>query len=114
MAQTFGPVYCETPSIIDGIFPVEPANAYSSMIIVVWGLLAAALVARQTPRSWPLIAAVVLLITNGVGSTLWHGLRTQWSLICATANLRILYAHWKTSPLRPNRPAPACLAAVAA
>ena len=48
--------------------------------------------------------------------TAWglEAVRTQWSLICATANLRILYAHWKTSPLRPNRPAPACLAAVAA
>lgn len=48
--------------------------------------------------------------------TAWglEAVRTQWSVICATANLRILYAHWKASPLRPNGPAPACLAAAAA
>jgi transposase len=40
--------------------------------------------------------------------------RTQWSMICATANLRILYAHWKSSTRGPNRPAPAFLAAAAA
>lgn len=77
----FGPQYCETPSDIDGLFPVEPANAYSSMIIVVWGLVALWLVWRRAPRSWPLYLAVALLVTNGVGSTLWHGLRTRWSLV---------------------------------
>lgn len=77
----FGPQYCETPDTILGIFPVEPANAYSSMIICVWGLIAVWLVQRRAPWAWWLFLACALLITNGVGSTLWHGLRTQWSLL---------------------------------
>lgn len=75
-----GPDYCETPAVIDNIFPVEPANAYSSMVIAVWGMIALWLVLRRAPNSYGLMFACTLLITNGVGSTLWHGLRTQWSL----------------------------------
>lgn len=76
----FGPMYCETPDSINGIFPVEPWNAYSSMVIVVFGLLATMLVARRAPRSYELYLVCALLVVNGVGSTLWHGLRERWAL----------------------------------
>lgn len=76
----FGPMYCETPATITGIFPVEPWNAYSSMVIVLFGLLASWLVARRTPRAYELYFVCALLVVNGVGSTLWHGLRERWAL----------------------------------
>ena len=78
--ERFGPTYCETPATILGIFPVEPANAISSGVIVVFGLLALFQVMRRAPRSIELYVLCALLITNGVGSILWHGLRTRWSL----------------------------------
>lgn len=76
---TRGPLYCETPGVLDG-FPAEPWNAYSSMVICVWGLLAWALVLRRAPNAWPLHLMCALLVLNGAGSTLWHGLRTGWAL----------------------------------
>jgi hypothetical protein len=78
--ERFGPTYCETPETITGFFPVEPANAISSGVIVVFGLLALFQVMRRAPRSIELYVLCALLITNGVGSILWHGLRTRWSL----------------------------------
>jgi hypothetical protein len=61
-------------------FPAEPWNTYSSFVIVIFGLASLALVARRTPRAYDLYALCALLILNGVGSSLWHGLRTRWSL----------------------------------
>lgn len=78
--ERFGPLYCETPETITGIFPVEPANAISSGVIVLFGIAAMVLVARRSPRAFELYAACALLILNGVGSILWHGLRTRWAL----------------------------------
>lgn len=78
--ERFGPTYCETPETITGMFPVEPANAISSGVIVIFGLLALFQVVRRAPRSIELYVLCALLITNGVGSILWHGLRTRWSL----------------------------------
>jgi hypothetical protein len=75
-----GPLYCETPMTIDGIFPVEPANAISSGVIVLFGIAALILVMQRSPRAIELYAACALLMLNGVGSILWHGLRTRWAL----------------------------------
>src|SRR6185436_2166865 len=75
----FGPQYCETPAFADG-FPVEPANAISSGVIVLYGIAALVLVMRRAPRDVSLYALCALLIVNGVGSILWHGLRTRWAL----------------------------------
>ena len=75
-----GPLYCETPETITGIFPVEPANAISSGVIVLFGIAALFLVMRRSPRAYELYAACILLMLNGVGSILWHGLRTRWAL----------------------------------
>jgi hypothetical protein len=78
--ERFGPQYCETPATITGIFPVEPANAISSGVIVLFGIAALMLVVQRSPRAIELYAACALLMINGVGSILWHGLRTRWSL----------------------------------
>jgi hypothetical protein len=77
--ERFGPQYCETPAIF-GAFPIEPANAISSGVIVLWGIAALLLVIRRAPTAWFLYLACAFLIVNGVGSILWHGLRTRWSL----------------------------------
>jgi hypothetical protein len=78
--ERFGPEYCETPDVITGIFPVEPWNAISSGVIVLFGIASLFLVARRTPRAYELYLLCALLIVNGTGSILWHGLRTRWSL----------------------------------
>jgi predicted membrane channel-forming protein YqfA (hemolysin III family) len=78
--QPFGPEYCETPALIDGIFPVEPWNAISSFVIVAYGLLTLVLAARMRPPPWLLLLLGSLLVLNGAGSVLWHGLRTRWAL----------------------------------
>ena len=38
--------------------------------------------------------------------TVWgfEAVRTQWSLVCAAANLRVLYRHWRASPNDPDGP----------
>ena len=80
MADTsFGPHYCETPDFAAG-FPIEPANTWSSGVIVLFGIAALVLVIRRAPNALALYAACALLIVNGVGSILWHGLRTRWAL----------------------------------
>lgn len=78
--ERFGPLYCETPETITGLFPVEPWNAISSGVIVLFGIASLILVVQRSPRAWELYAACALLILNGVGSILWHGLRTRWAL----------------------------------
>lgn len=78
--ERFGPLYCETPEAITGLFPVEPWNAISSGVIVLFGIASLILVVQRSPRAWELYAACALLILNGVGSILWHGLRTRWAL----------------------------------
>ena len=78
--ERFGPTYCETPETVTGIFPVEPWNAISSGVIVLFGIASLFLVMRRSPRAIELYAASALLILNGIGSILWHGLRTRWAL----------------------------------
>lgn len=78
--QPFGPQYCETPSLIDGVFPVEPWNAISSFVIVFYGLLTLGLALRYRPLPTVLLVLGALLVLNGAGSVLWHGLRTGWAL----------------------------------
>jgi hypothetical protein len=80
MPKTFGPVYCETPDIAT-TFPIEPANTWSSGVIVLYGIAALVLVARRAPRDISFYALCVLLIVNGIGSILWHGMRTRSMLI---------------------------------
>jgi len=84
MAQFgFGPpIYCETPdSSVGAVFPIEPANTVSNAVIVMFGLLALYFVIKRTPRAYDLYFLCALLIANGIGSGLWHGLRDRGALI---------------------------------
>jgi hypothetical protein len=90
--QPFGPQYCETPALIDGNFPVEPWNAISSLVIVLYGLLTLWLAIRMRPPPWLLLLLGSLLVLNGAGSVLWHGLRTRWALTLDVAPALILVA----------------------
>ena len=90
--QPFGPQYCETPALIDGIFPVEPWNAISSFVIVLYGLLTLWLTYRMRPPPWLLLLLGSLLVLNGAGSVLWHGLRTRWALTLDVLPALILVA----------------------
>jgi hypothetical protein len=75
-----GPIYCETPSLLGTSFPQEPWNTYSSAVIVLFGIASLILVGRRAARSYELYALCALLMFNGVGSILWHGLRARWAL----------------------------------
>ena len=78
--EQFGPLYCETPVPIGGPFPIEPWNSISSGVIVLFGLAGWWLVYRRAPKDLVLHALCFMLVLNGVGSILWHGLRTRWAL----------------------------------
>lgn len=73
------PRYCETP-LIDIGFPLEPWNAVSSGMIVLVGLAMLWLVASRARNVWLFWLMAGLVVVNGVGSILWHGLRTRWAL----------------------------------
>jgi hypothetical protein len=61
-------------------FPAEPWNAYSSLVIVLFGVASLALVVKRAARSSELYALCGLLVFNGIGSFLWHGMRARWAL----------------------------------
>ena len=76
----FGPIYCEDLHAIPGVFPAEPWNTASNGAIVVFGLAALYLVRKRAPQSADLYLLGALIVVNGVGSFLWHGLREPWAL----------------------------------
>src|SRR5215475_8448319 len=76
---SFGPVYCEDAFAFSS-FPIEPANTVSNLAIVLFGVLALRVVARMAPHSTDLKVLGWLLVANGIGSGLWHGLREPWAL----------------------------------
>lgn len=78
-AQFHGPYYCDTAHMWLGMH--EPVNTITNAAI----LIAAYLGYRQIKRSGvkfsgDLILLLILLTGVGIGSTLWHGLRTSWAL----------------------------------
>ncbi len=74
-----GPTYCETP-LGFFTFPAEPVNTFSNLVIIGFGIAAFWILGKRTPKSWDLYLLAVLIVLNGVGSFLWHGLRTPWAL----------------------------------
>lgn len=73
---SFGPIYCETPTIEFLSFPAEPVNTWTNGPTILLGLIALYLVWRRAPRAWALYVLGFLIFATGVGSTLWHGFRT--------------------------------------
>ena len=80
---SFGPQYCETPDIVSA-FPAELWNTWSNLVIIAFGLAATYLVWKHARRAYDLWTLSVLLIANGIGSLLWHGLRTSEALVFDT------------------------------
>ena len=89
----FGPIYCEDFQAVSGVFPAEPWNTVSNGAIVLFGFATLYLVAKRTPRAYDLYLLGILLVVNGAGSFLWHGLRERWALtLDVLPGLLILFA----------------------
>ncbi len=74
-----GPLYCETS--LDGeVFPLEFVNTVTSLVPSLFGLLAVVWLWRTRSRSWELYTLGALAFLTGIGSALWHGLRTPLTL----------------------------------
>lgn len=75
-----GPLYCETFLNTTNIFPIEPINVLTSLVPVVAGLLAFWWLRRQGSTDKVAYTLAVLAALTGLGSVLWHGLRTNLAL----------------------------------
>ncbi|MDE2183384.1 MAG: ceramidase domain-containing protein [Alphaproteobacteria bacterium] len=74
-----GPIYCETGHPWLGI--AEPINTITNAAILIAAYYAYRHVRKsQVGFSADLVILLVLLAGVGIGSTLWHGLRTHWAL----------------------------------
>lgn len=78
--RLIGPVYCETPLAYTG-FPLEPVNTVTNLVIIAFGVVAFYLLRKYASRRADLYFLAALIVINGFGSLLWHGLRTEWSLV---------------------------------
>lgn len=86
-----GPIYCETPTLFTG-FPAEPVNTWTNLLAIALAVVAMVLVYRYAPRAWGLWIYALLLLAVGIGSTLWHGLRSEWALLLdVTPGLLVLF-----------------------
>ena len=80
MKTEFGPLYCETFLHEVGSFPVEPINTLSSFVPFVLGVIVLFWLYKKrlgNPMLYTIACGVAL---TGLGSVLWHGLRTPLSL----------------------------------
>ncbi|MBU6299190.1 MAG: ceramidase domain-containing protein [Alphaproteobacteria bacterium] len=74
-----GPIYCETGH--PWLFMAEPVNTITNGFIILAAFLAFIHVRRARIGFPPAISVLLfLLFATGIGSTLWHGLRTSWAL----------------------------------
>jgi hypothetical protein len=74
-----GPIYCETGH--PWLFMAEPVNTLTNAFIILAAYLAYRYVRKsRVGFSGDLIVLIFLLAMTGVGSFLWHGLRTMWAL----------------------------------
>lgn len=74
-----GPIYCETGH--PWLFMAEPVNTLTNAFIILAAILAVMHVKRsRVGFSADLVVLLVLLFSVGIGSFLWHGLRTMWAL----------------------------------
>ncbi|MGA7674325.1 MAG: ceramidase domain-containing protein [Rhizomicrobium sp.] len=74
-----GPIYCETGH--PWLFMAEPVNTITNAFIILAAIFAVMYVRRsRVGFSADLVVLLFLLFAVGIGSTLWHGLRTMWAL----------------------------------
>jgi hypothetical protein len=90
VSQFVGPIYCDTfiagthdPHMWLGMH--EPVNTITNAAILIAAWFAYRHVKRSSVGfSGGLVVLLFLLVAVGIGSSLWHGLRTQWALILDT------------------------------
>jgi hypothetical protein len=92
-----GPIYCETGHPWLGM--AEPVNTITNAAILIAAYYAYRFVRKsQVGFSPDLVLMLILLAGVGIGSTLWHGLRTHWALqldwIPGVAFLIVFTALW--------------------
>lgn len=83
-----GPLYCETPGfdpgvdVYDGLaaFPLEPINVLTSVFPALVGLFLLWYLYQKRELTSILIVLATATLVVGVGSVLWHGLRTPLTL----------------------------------
>lgn len=77
-----GPTYCETfLANTPTNFPIEPVNVFTSIILICFGVLAwYTLRTKRYGLSYHTFVPILLLLVAGIGSALWHGLRTELTL----------------------------------
>lgn len=74
-----GPIYCETGHPWLGM--AEPVNTITNAAILIAAYFAYRYVKKSKVRfSFDLVLLIFLLAWTGIGSFLWHGLRTRWAL----------------------------------
>jgi len=77
--QFLGPIYCETGHAWLGM--AEPVNTITNAAIIIAAYFAYRYVKKsRVGFSADLVLLIFLLAAVGIGSTLWHGLRTMWAL----------------------------------
>jgi len=77
--QFHGPIYCDTAHMWLGMH--EPVNTISNAAILIAAYFAYRYVKKsRVGFSGDLILLLFLLTWVGIGSALWHGLRTAWAL----------------------------------
>lgn len=74
------PVYCETFLNTAGSLPYEPINTLTSLVPFVFGLLALWFLYSRSVRNPFAYTLAFLATATGLGSTAWHGLRTELTL----------------------------------
>ncbi len=80
MENGAGPIYCETLIAASNSFPIEPVNTYTSLIPFALGVVALVWLWKRRERSYLLNSIALFLALTGLGSALWHGVRTPLSL----------------------------------
>jgi hypothetical protein len=74
-----GPIYCDTAHMWMGMH--EPVNTISNAAILIAAYFAYRYIKKsRVGFSGDLIVLLFLLTWVGIGSALWHGLRTPWAL----------------------------------
>lgn len=79
--HSVGPIYCETPlTDVAAQFPIELINTATSFVPLALGLAALWWLFSTRQSSYVAYALAVLTALTGLGSVLWHGLRTPLML----------------------------------
>lgn len=75
-----GPYYCDTAHMWLGMH--EPVNTITNAAILIAAYIAYRHIRRSGLKfSGDLVLLLLLLTGVGIGSALWHGLRTPWALV---------------------------------